>query len=270
MEMLESVALPSMVVETTGPCWFCEQKPGDKRENEETEDPASPEAKEEGPENGEHNDASVLGGNLSNRPKWSIQHPVDPEDPIEEGTETEIVPAAHHLLPGNASVKKALRLHKYMLWQGKNPLGLLGPIGYNINDARNGVWLPGNYAVRAGTAFKKTWGDFKEGFKGAYARAAMKNAGDLQLHDAHPDYNTNVLNTLQDVAKKLDAMWQDRSKCPVCKKKLENQNMPPYGLVGRLHALSAEHKKALVFTAANRKAINNGYVTSSRVLDAYG
>jgi hypothetical protein len=48
----------------------------------------------------------------------------------------------------------------------------------------------------------------------------MKNSRNLQLHDAHPAYNSN-----------------------------------------------AEHRKPLLFTAANKKAISSGYYyTSSRVL----
>ncbi|HMN43947.1 MAG TPA: AHH domain-containing protein [Povalibacter sp.] len=270
MEMLESVALPAIVLDKTSPCWFCEEKNDSAIRNSETEDPASPEGEDEGPENGEHNDASVLGGNLGSRPTWNISHKVEAEDPIEAGVQTEIVPAAHHLLPGNASVKKATLLHKYMVWEGKNPKGFKGPIGYDINNASNGVWLPGNYAVRVGTDFGQNWGQFNDPFKEAYALAAMRSAGNLQLHDAHPAYNANVRSTLLDIAKKLDALWTDRSKCPVCDKDLKDQLTPPYGLVGRLNALSAEHKKALIFTAHNRKAINNGYYTSSRVLGVYG
>lgn len=268
MEMLEPAALPDLAVERTKPCWFC-QGEGSGKANKETEDPPSPTGPVESAENGEHNDASVLGGNLGNRPKWTITHKVDPKDPIGAGKETEIVPAAHHLLPGNASVKKAKLLHKYMVWNGQNPKGFKGPIGYDINSADNGVWLPGNYAVRKEGDFKKNWSDFDDPFKDAYARAAMKNSGNLQLHDAHPAYNTNVLNTLQDVAKKLDDLWKDESKCPLCDADLKDKLEPPYGLVGRLNSLSAEHRKPLLFTAANKKAINSGYYTSSRVLGVY-
>lgn len=271
MEMIEPVGLPDLTIEKKDPCWFCEEKPADndKCNNVEVEDPASPEGKTAGPENSETNDASLLGGNLGSRPRWNIYHKVDPEDPITSGTQTEIVPAAHHLLPGNASVNKAAPLHKYMLWEGKNPLGLKGPIGYDINNKENGVWLPGNYAVRKETDFKQNWSQFESGFQTAYAKAAMKTAGNLQLHDAHTAYNKNVLKTLQDIAKKLDAMWVDRSKCPICKKEMQDRNEPPYGLVGRLNRLSSEHKKALTYPEANSKAINNGYFTSSRVIGVY-
>jgi hypothetical protein len=269
MEMLETVALPDLATAKDGPCWFCEEKPTSQVTNDEDESPTSPEGSAESAENGESNDASKLGANLGSRPKWTIGHKVGAGDPIQDGSQTEIVPAAHHLLPGNASVNKAAALHKYMLWKGKNPLQLIGPIGYDINAAANGVWLPGNYAVRKETDFNKNWGDFADPFKEAYARAAMKSAGDLQLHDAHPAYNSNVLRTLIDVAKKLDELWEDRSACPVCKRKLENHNTPPYGLVSRLNRLSGEHKKALIFTRENKKAISNGYYTSSRVLTVY-
>jgi hypothetical protein len=194
---------------------------------------------------------------------------VQKEDPIDEGEKTNVVPAAHHLLPGGASVNKATILHKYMVWKGKNPKNFVGPIGYDINCRQNGVWLPGNYAVRKDTDFEKNWGKFKDPFKNAYALAAMKKSGNLQLHDAHPAYNGNVKKTLVEVGKKLDAMWTDRTKCPVCKKKLENQGDPPYGLLGRLHRLSGEHKKALIFPRSNTKAIASGYYTSSRVLGVY-
>lgn len=269
MEMMEPAALPDLAVERTKPCWFC-QGEGSSKPNKETEDPPSPTGPFESAENGEHNDASVLGGNLGNRPKWSITHKVDPEDPIATGTSTEIVPAAHHLLPGNASVKKATPLHKYMVWNGTNPKGFKGPIGYDINSADNGVWLPGNYAVRKETDFGKNWSKFKDPFQNAYALAAMKNSGNLQLHDAHPAYNSNVLKTLEDVANKLDELWKDESKCPLCGDSLKDKLDPPYGLVGRLNSLSAEHRKPLLFTAANKKAINSGYYTSSRVLGVYG
>ncbi len=270
MEMCESAALPDMVLQKAGPCWFCEEKPAEKLQNKENEDPPSPEGMKASLENGEHNDASALGVSIGSRPVWKISHKVSPEDPIEQGVETEVTPAAHHLLPGNASVKKATLLHKYMLWQGKNPLGFKGPIGYDINGAANGVWLPGNYAVRKDTDFGKNWSEFAELFKSGYAKAAMKSCGNMQLHDAHPAYNAKVLNTLLNVAKKLDAKWVDRSKCPVCGKDLKDQAEPPYGLVGRLNALSSEHRKVLVFTAHNHKAIASGYYTSSRVLACLG
>ncbi|HEX2956692.1 MAG TPA: AHH domain-containing protein, partial [Chitinispirillaceae bacterium] len=212
MEMMESIKLPDLALEKKGPCPYCEEEPSsDKIENKEVESPLSPEGMDEGPENSETNDASLLGAALKNRPTWKISHKVDDEDPIKQGQKTDIVPAAHHLLPGNASVKNATALHKYMLWQGKNELGLSGPIGYDINNEQNGVWLPGNYAVREWTGPKddrrktewgKNWSKFGDNFRLAYAKNAMKAAEDLQLHDAHSVYNDKVRSTLEDIAEK--------------------------------------------------------------------
>ena len=282
MEMMESAGLPDLVIEKTDPCWYCkEEPPPDKNKNDENENPPSPEGKIAGPENSETNDASTLGTALDTRPLWKIRHKVDSEDPIEQGKETEIVPAAYHLLPGNASVNKAGALHKYMLWQGKNDLGLSGPIGYDINNSDNGVWLPGNYAVRQFTGPKenptktewgKNWSKFKDPFRMAYAKHAMKSAKNKQLHDAHYAYNNKVRTTLEDTAEKLNAKRTEKpNKCPICNADIKGKKTrPPYGLVGRLNRLSEEHEKALIYPENNRKAIASGYYTSSCVLSLYG
>jgi hypothetical protein len=276
MQMMEPTALPGLVLEKTEKCWFCDQKPKKPKKNKEKEDPASPTGKRASRENSEHNDSSALGKALKKRPTWTIDHKVQidrkvqMEDPIKQGEKTNIVPAAHHLIPGGASLNKAGSLHKYMVWKGKNVKPpFAGPIGYDVNCRQNGVWLPGNYAVRRGTEFKKSWGKFRDPFKSAYAQAAMKKAGNLQLHDAHPKYNDNVREILVFVGKKLEETWTDRKKCPVCKDDLKDQGDPPYGLVGRLHRLSGELKKALIFPRKNTKAITSGYITSSRVNDVY-
>lgn len=277
MEMLEKIALPDVTLASDGDCWFCKQEPEEDQTtlaNEEDESPPSPEGKAAGAENEETNNASALGKNLEDEPEWKISHSLHEEDPIADGETTKIVPAAHHLLPGNASVNKAEALHKFMLWKGKNDLNFSGPIGYNINNAKNGVWLPGNYAVREGTRFEKTWSEFKKGFQNQYAKQAMKNAGSIQFHDAHRRYNSNVKKTLLDIAEKLDAKSNKGEKCPVCGKDIpedaNKKKRPPYGLVQRLNYLSTEHQKALKHPAQNQKAISNGYYTSSRVKSVYG
>jgi hypothetical protein len=273
-QVMQPVGMPQFARDATEKCWFHEEE-ADQLTNGEEESPPSPEGNTESAENGEHNDASVLGSSLAgaSNPQptdWAIKHKVDPEDPIAQGDETKVSSAAHHLLPGNASVNKADGLHKYMVWKGKNPKGFSGPVGYDINNALNGVWLPGNYAVRRGTQFHKNWSDYKLGFQNAYAIAAMKGAQDKQLHDAHPTYNGKVLDTLNDIAKKLDAMWKDQTKCPVCGADLKDKARPPYGIVGRMNALSQEHKKPLEHPEQNRKFVRGGYYTSSRVLLVYG
>ena len=273
MEMMESIAIIDLAVEKTDPCWYCKKdKEDDNVENEEDESPPSPVSNNEDnvEENYETNDASKLGTNLRNKPAWKMTHKIDDEDPINQGDESTIVPSAHHLIPGNASMKKAKQLHRYMLWKDNNDLDLRGPIGYNINSKQNGVWLPGNYAVRAGTAFGQTWSAFKDKFKNKYAKVAMKKAQHKQLHDAHKPYNDNVLDTLIEIAKKLDGFWKKRENCPMCGTKFEDKARPPYGLIGRLNIVSQEHKIPLLFPKSNKKAINNDYYTSSRVKNVYG
>src|SRR6266699_7170813 len=121
MEMMEPVSLPAIVVTNTDPCWFCQdEQPSDQEKNNENENPPSPEGKSETgvAENSETNNSSDLGEKLGKyvaAPGWSVLHKLDKEDPIPPGTSTAVVPGAHHLLPGNASVNKAAKLHKYML-----------------------------------------------------------------------------------------------------------------------------------------------------------
>jgi hypothetical protein len=274
-QVLQPVGLPDIVLDKTEKCWFHDQDPQDQVQNDEVESPASPESTVEGPENSEHNDASELAKSLTkaSSPKptdWTIKHKVHKDDPIAVGEETKVSAAAHHLLPGGAAVNKASGLHKYMVWKKKNTLHFSGPIGYNINNALNGIWLPGNYAVRKETDFKKNWSDFSPEFQNAYAIKAMEGSLGKQLHDAHTAYNANVLATLNEVARKLDANWVEEDPvCPVCGKDLKDTRPPPYGLVGRLNALSQEHKKPLEHPSQNLAAIGNGYYTSSRVLLVY-
>lgn len=278
MQMMEPATMPEFAATKSDkgkPCWYCKGKrPDPSIKNKEDEKPPSPESSAEDGvlENDEKNDASDLGNAIGSKPTWLIAHKLDPEDPIPEGKTSTIVPAAHHLLPGNAAMKRATTLHKYMVWNKDNELGFIGPIGYNINCKQNGIWLPGNYAVRAGTKFGKNWGEYGDDFKNAYARAAMKKRN-LQLHDAHPRYNQNVLDTLLDLGGKLDEKRGNAGpkECPVCGEELTtNTKRPPYGLIGRLNLLSREHAKPLRDPEANTKAVRAGYFTSSRAERIYG
>jgi len=88
-----------------------------------------------------HNSAGKLGKDLEKNGKAQIKKDVR-IDGIEQ-----ILPvqsAAHHIIPGNASLKKSKRLMKYLHVDGMAK----GNIGYNINNHENGIWLAGNYALR--------------------------------------------------------------------------------------------------------------------------
>lgn len=79
--------------------------------------------------------------------------------PIEiEGHDYPVTCAAHHLIPAQASLKKAKQLHEWMVYKhNPQPTGGSGggpakgivwaDVGYDVNGVENGVWLPGNYAV---------------------------------------------------------------------------------------------------------------------------
>jgi hypothetical protein len=142
--------------------------------------------------------------------------------------------AAHHLIPGNAALKNSAVM-EYLHTDGM----ATGNIGYNINSAPNGVWLPGNYAIRP-------WGD--HGASAAvnpqdFATASI-DEWDAQFHDAHTDYNSFVLDVLDKIAKKIkkhETIW-----CPKAKKKAKGDD-PLFALVNRLHTVSGRMRRMLVF-----------------------
>ena len=152
--------------------------------------------------------------------------------------------AAHHLIPGNAALKNS-ELMDHLHTQGKAK----GNIGYNVNSAPNGVWLPGNYAIRP-------WG--KHGVDSRvdpteYAYAAI-DVWHGQFHDAHKDYNDFVLSALDKIAAKLDdgkKLW-----CPKAKKQDDDptKRSPLYVLVNRLHTVSGRMRKMLVFPTKHWKS----------------
>jgi hypothetical protein len=61
MQMTLAISIPEKVMESTETCWYCkEEKADDTRQNEESENPVSPERDDEDniEENEEHNDSS--------------------------------------------------------------------------------------------------------------------------------------------------------------------------------------------------------------------
>jgi hypothetical protein len=63
--------------------------------------------------------------------------------------------AAHHLIPAQASLKRAKALHRFMVakredetLKGGVATGMVvSDLGYDVNGIENGIFLPGNYAV---------------------------------------------------------------------------------------------------------------------------
>ena len=248
-----------MIKSDKGDCWYCKEKPkSDNLKNDEDADPdtSTAETVDAVPENDEKNDATKLGTNLGNKPSWVISCP-------DRNIDTVVLSAAHHCIPGNAAFKNATTLHRFIRKGGK--LKLSSDIGYSINHENNGVWLPGNYNVRVGKeGYTDTWGKMKGKFKESYSERAMDKAR-VQFHDAHSDYNKNVLQTLKKVAGKIG---KPTDICPFCGSDLEEAR-PPYGLVGRLDFVSRQHKRMITSIHAKQKKkkkyVKAGYYTSSMV-----
>ncbi|RKG95668.1 hypothetical protein D7V97_36830 [Corallococcus sp. CA053C] len=118
--------------------------------------------------------------------------------------------AAHHLIPGNATLKKS-DLMPYLHSEGM----AVGNIGYDVNGQENGAWLAGNYALRGRNGLA-SWGPEGTGFFAMYGKDpkeyafAAIEALRCQFHDAHKDYSQFVLRELNLLAKKLEkgqSLW---------------------------------------------------------------
>jgi hypothetical protein len=145
--------------------------------------------------------------------------------------------AAHHLIPGNASLKPSLFFRKKKFIWAAGGSG----IGYNVNSEVNGVWLPGNYAMRG------KWSNKGLPFKQTYAYQSIE-VWRAQFHDSHPDYSDLVRETLDAVFQKL--VQKSSIICPVAR---ENGADPPllFALVARLNTISARMRKKLELPAEN-------------------
>jgi hypothetical protein len=152
---------------------------------------------------------------------------------------------AHHLIPGNETWPPAkTQLYK---WVDDREGHIKGDIGYDVNGVRNGVDLPGHTNASG-------WGDpeFETRFAFGCIIADKKKR---QFHDRHPAYSDFVVNTLNKIAEKLDAMVPN----PGCGKKncggaSAKPYDPPYGLLLRLHGVAARLQGKLTGDARRWKA----------------
>ncbi len=153
--------------------------------------------------------------------------------------------AAHHLIPGEASLAPSRLYKKYMVEGGKvttksgKEHEILANIGYNVNGAHNGVWLPGNYAIRATTSPNPgvSWGELGPEWDDwcfDYMCACVVKAGG-QFHDSHTGYSEKVLAYLNKLHRAL-VVHQDA--CQECQSK--DKIPPPYPLKNRLYQASIE------------------------------
>lgn len=195
------------------------------------------------------NSAAKLGSNLT------AEGHDQPETTVQIEGINRVLPvhtAAHHLIPGNASLKKS-KIMSYLHQEGT----ATGNIGYDINNYQNGSWLPGNYALR-GEDDLPAWGPQGVGFTtkysqppDVYAFAAIAKLR-RQFHDAHVDYSKFVIKVLNLLAKKLkktEDLW-----CPLA----NNQPKDPQErqlkmLVARLNTVSLRMKTMLESPGPNWK-----------------
>src|SRR5919198_6553003 len=86
----------------------------------------------------------------------------------DESYELDVTVAAHHLVPGNESL---LRANQLIAWMRKGQ-NVKGDVGYGVNHAKNGVWLPGSYAWNSqSTVTWKKLGATASGVQVQYAYA---------------------------------------------------------------------------------------------------
>ena len=196
-------------------CCFCAARKQEDRENDLTDYAAI------------ENDSGKLKGSLQ-----QVRQPRPEEVKLTFKQGTAVCQCEpHHLLPGNESFKKwVAKTNKPYLKPGKGP----DRLGFDINCADNGVWLPGKSQVDAwGT--KKPWkpagnppdqyinpADSSEAGRLAFATAAIEKYG-AQFHDRHPAYSAIVVQALQKLEKKLE---RNEVGCPQAKQKRDEGAVP--------------------------------------------
>jgi hypothetical protein len=152
--------------------------------------------------------------------------------------------AAHHLIPGEAALHPSHLYEMYMkegakLDTGEKTYTIKAHIGYNVNGNHNGIWLPGNYAIRESVVGGgRSWSDMSKGSPDdqawclEYAMATIR-AAQGQFHDAHTSYNENAKAALDTIAMAIALhFWA----CKECESKTDIS--PPYRLKARLYAMS--------------------------------
>ncbi len=237
----------------------------------------------------QENDGGVLGENLEGKKPGDGTHgPFPPDDYLfeqkandstfgdkklirldeyddAEAGDFPFTVAAHHLIPGNASLyHEDSKLVNYMEDGGcvKSVAGkkytIKGHIGYDVNGSHNGVWLPGNYAIKKAKPKRKrkdgsivsaqvgttpvegmSWSALAEAgyedWQYQYVAGACKATG-AQFHDSHDEpYSKSVRKNLLKIVTALNSHLDNQ--CPDCKDK-KKELPPPYRIKNRLYALS--------------------------------
>ncbi|NTX39571.1 hypothetical protein HUA78_34560 [Myxococcus sp. CA033] len=173
--------------------------------------------------------------------------------------------APHHLIPGNESLKGSSVvpfmgddncIADYLPDKGGPAMSSYikkgYSIGYDVNAAENGEWLPSPYALSncnewpadLGLKYLKkrkddVLGEETEAFKPAYVAAAIEASGGRQFHMRHKPYSDKARAILQSIGERLAVMATE--SCSIAmESKAENEDRfaPPLGLTARLNSLS--------------------------------
>jgi hypothetical protein len=218
---------------------------------------------------GKDNDSKKLGDNLESAKDPKEDHLYVDSDHGMYSAE------AHHAICGNEVLKKEGRLEKLLIEQGKTTsqekAGQLKPndVGYDVNGAKNGIWLPSvPYMYMAGKKSPtKWWGDQKswnskhpnekkrkslaQDIKEDIAFTVMAEVK-LQFHkgshgsvgEPHNNYVVMAIKRLRQISVLVENFSET---CPMekGKPKTDPPFYPPYGLVGMLNSLSVALKREL-------------------------
>jgi len=105
-------------------------------------------------------------------------------------------------------------------------------IGYNVNGCHNGVWLPGNYYIRASNSPVpgKSWSELGSHAWCMNYVAAVCKASSAQMHDTHTQYSDAVKELLNKISDLLM-----KHECELCEDAKIN---PPFRIKMRLYNLS--------------------------------
>jgi A nuclease family of the HNH/ENDO VII superfamily with conserved AHH len=178
-----------------------------------------------------------LGGKENTRIKVSYPGSASPK-------EEDLQWAPHHLIPGNASLKNSAVV-PYL--GASNVIKAFGSgskikdgqtVGYDVNDAANGVWLPSPYAL----SMKGKWPTDPAG-KNAYVEAAIDSTGgSRQFHMCHGTYSNSVREVLEEIGEKLKLITTN-NVCPKAKAQDSDKFDAPLGLKPRLNAVSSRLRR---------------------------
>jgi hypothetical protein len=130
-------------------------------------------------------------------------------------------------------------------------------IGYDVNAAKNGVWLPSPYALSNSNEWPSAPGikaikvrrgmalaDEAEDFKSAYVAASIEAGGNRQFHMRHADYSEKVREILDAMADKMKLLAK---KCRVAQGGEEDGKFEaPAALKDRLDAVSNRLRRLLI------------------------